>query len=270
MNKTRLLQFGLLVFVWLLIWGPVASSLTELFLPNADKLQIYLFNKGPFAVLLLAVMSKVGGLKFFGMERGSSWWFLVPGLPFLLLTAAVFFAPNAAFGLSIPATIGWILVALSIGIGEECVFRGILWRALEPLGILVTAFATSALFGAAHLIGLFTELPWQIVISQAIFAFGVGMTLAAVRLVSGSLFAPIALHAVFDAGAILAAGGVSEMLEDTLTVERLLIPSAVFTVWGLVCILIVNKRRFKRRPAGLPDSPAIGMGGVDKEAKTPA
>ena len=92
---------------------------------------------------------------------------------------------------------------------------------------------------------------------------------AAVRLVSGSLLAPIALHAVFDAGAIVAAGGVSEMLDDTLTVGRLLIPGAVFAVWGLACILIVKKRRSNRRLARLSDSPAIGMGGVDKEAKTP-
>ena len=158
MNKKKILQFGLLVLIGMLIWGSVSSSLTILLLPDADSLQIYLFNKGPFVVLLLVVMSKFGGLKFYGIERGSGWWFLVPGLPFLLLGILVLFAPNATFGLSMPATVGWILVALFVGIGEECVFRGILWRAFEPRGILVTAFATSALFGAVHLIGLFTDI----------------------------------------------------------------------------------------------------------------
>jgi len=269
MDKKQITQFGLIVLIGMLIWGPAASSLTRLLLPGADTLQIYLINKGLFVVLLLAVMSKFGGLRFFGMERGSSWWFLVPGLPILLLTAAVFFAPNTALGLSIPATVGWILVALFVGIGEESVFRGILWRAFEPRGILVTAFFTSALFGAVHLIGLFTDIPWQIVTSQAVFAFGAGMMFAAVRLVSGSLFAPIALHAVFNAGAIVAAGGLTEMFDDTLTVERLLIPGAVFAMWGLACILIVKRRRFKRRLACLSESPAVGMGVVDQEAKTP-
>ena len=79
MDKKQILQFGLLVFIGMLIWGPAASSLTRLLLPDADTLQIYLFNKGLFVVLLLAVMSKFGGLKFYGIERGSSWWFLVPG-----------------------------------------------------------------------------------------------------------------------------------------------------------------------------------------------
>ena len=243
MDKKKLLQFGFLVFIGLLIWGPIASRLTSLLLPGADSLQIYLVNKGLFAGLLLAVMSQVGGLRFFGIERGSSWWFLAPGLPFLLLTTAVFFDPNAEFGLSIPATTGWILVAIFVGIGEEAVFRGVLWKAFESQGILVTALATSALFGAVHLVGLFADIPWQIVTSQAVFAFGVGMTFAAVRLVSGSLLAPIALHAIFDAGAIVAAGGVSEMFDSTLTVGRLLIPGMVFAVWGLVCILIVQWRR---------------------------
>lgn len=245
MDEKRLRQFGLLVFLGLLIWGPVASRLTLLLLPNADSLQIYLFNKGPFAVLLLAVMSQVGGLRFFGIERGLNWWFLAPGLPFLLLTALVFFDPNAAFGLSAPATAGWILVALFVGIGEECVFRGILWKSFESRGIFVTAFATSALFGAVHLVGLLTDIPWQIVTSQAVFAFGVGMTFAAVRLVSGSLLAPIMLHAVFNAGAIVAAGGVNEVFDDTMSVGRLLIPGMVFAVWGLVCIAIVSKRHSK-------------------------
>ena len=245
MNKRKIHQLGLLVFIGMLIWGPVVSRLTSWLLPGADLLQIYLLNKGIFAVLLLAVMSQVGGLKFFGIQRGSSWWFLVPGLPFLLLTAAIFFDSNSAFGLSLPATVGWILVALFVGIGEECVFRGILWKAFEERGILVTAFATSALFGAVHLIGLLTDIPWQIVTSQAVFAFGVGMMFAAVRLVSGSLLAPIMLHAVFNAGAIVAAGGVSEMFNDTMSVERLLIPGALFAVWGLVSILIIKKRRSK-------------------------
>ena len=243
MNKKRILQFGLVVLLGMLIWGPVAARLASLLLPDADPLQSYLFNKGLFVVLLLAVMSLGGGLKFFGFERGSSWWFLVPGLPFLLLGTAVLFDPNAAFGLSIPATVGWVLVAIFVGIGEESVFRGVLWRAFEASGILVTAFATSALFGAVHLMGLFADIPWQIATSHAVFAFGVGMMFAAVRLVSGSLLAPIMLHAVFDAGAIVAAGGVSELFEDTMSVERLLIPGAVFAAWGLVCILIIRKRR---------------------------
>ncbi len=49
--------------------------------------------------------------------------------------------------------------------------------------------------------------------------------------------------AFFDAGALVAAGGVRETLNDTMSLERLLIPGALFAVWGAISILIVQKRR---------------------------
>jgi membrane protease YdiL (CAAX protease family) len=246
MNKRKLLIFGILAIVCMILIGKLVSGLTGRIVPEANTLHTYLLNKGIFAVLLLIAMRQLGGLKFYGIERGRNWWFMVPALPILLLTVAVFFAPNAAFGLGLSSTVGWILVAIFVGIGEECTFRGILWRAFEHRGVLVTAFITSALFGTAHIMGLFAGIPWQIVTSQMVFAFGVGMMFSAVRLVAGSLVVPIVLHAVFDAGAIVAAGGLSEMFDETLTVGRLLIPGVVFAAWGLVCILVVSKRRSRK------------------------
>lgn len=268
MDKKRILHFGLLVFIGLLIWGPAMSGLASFLLPDAGLLTLYLLDKGIFVVVLLVVLGKLGCLKFFGFERGSSWVCLLPGMPLLLLGVLVLFAPDATFGLSMPATVGWILVALFVGISEETVFRGILWRAFEPYGTMVTALATSALFGAVHLIGLFTDIPWQIVVSLAVFAFGVGMMLAAVRTVSDSLPAPIALHTVFDAGALVAAGGASEMFDNTWTVERLLIPAMFFSVWGLACILIAKKMRSNRRTDRPSDHPQTGENAVDQDTGT--
>ncbi len=245
MDKKKRQQFGVIIFVGFLIWNSLASRFINLLLPDASLLQSYLLNKGLFAVLILAAMNKANSLKFFGIERESSWWFLLPGLPFLLLTAMLFLDPNAAFGLSAPATVGWVLVALFVGIGEESLFRGILWRAFEARGAMTTAFATSALFGLVHLFGLFFDIPWQISTSQAVFAFGGGMMFAAIRLVSGSLLAPIVLHTIFDAAALVTAGGLREVFSDTMSVERLLIPGVLFAVWGAISILIVQKRRAK-------------------------
>ena len=125
-------------------------------------------------------------------------------------------------------------------------------RALEDRGVLTTSLVTSVLFGAAHLLGLFSPIPWQIVVSQAVFAAGVGMMFAAVRLASGSLLAPIFMHALFDAVAVVAAGGVKEMFSDTMSVGRLLVPGVVFFVWGLICVLVIRRRR--RLPSGRQES----------------
>ncbi len=243
MNRRNLWRLSAFAFLALLLWGHLISAVHDLVDPDAGPLSVYLINKGLFAVALLVVLAKWDGLRNYGFKRGRSWWFLLAGAPFLVLTALVTVNPESPFGLGMTATLGWILVSIFVGIGEEGVFRGLLWRALEDRGVLTTSLLTSVLFGTAHLMGLFTPLPWQIVASQAVFAAGGGMMLASVRVVSGSLRAPIFLHALFDAAAVVAAGGVQEMFSDTMTVGRLLIPGIVFFAWGLIFVLVTQRRR---------------------------
>ncbi len=243
MNRRTLCGLSAIAFLALVLWGPVFSAAFDLVDPDADQLTVYLVNKGLFAVALLVVLAKWDGLRNYGFERGRSWWFLLTGAPFFVLTALVAVNPESPFGLGMAAALGWILVSIFIAIGEEGVFRGLFWRALEARGMLTTSLLTSVLFGAAHLVGVFSPIPWQIIASQAVFAAGVGMMFAAVRLVSGSLLAPIFLHALFDAGAIVAAGGVQEIFSDTMSVGRLLVPGIAFFVWGLICVLVIRRRR---------------------------
>ena len=243
MNQRLLWRLSAFAILALVLWGHLFSAVFDLVDPDAGPLSVYLINKGLFAVALLVVLAKWDGLRNYGFERGRSWWFLLAGAPFLALTALLAVNPEAPFGLGMAAALGWILVSIFVAIGEEGVFRGLLWRALEDRGVLTTSLLTSVLFGTVHLVGLFTPLPWQIVASQAVFAAGVGMMFAAVRLVSGSLLAPIFLHALFDAGAIVAAGGVQEMFSDTMSVGRLLVPGIAFFVWGLICVLVIRRRR---------------------------
>jgi len=246
MDKKKRLQFGLIIFVGFVIWNSLAPRFIYLILPGASLLLRFLLDKGLFVVLILAVMNKASSLKYFGIERGVNWWFVLPGLPFILLAVLVLLNPNAAYGLSISGAVGWVLVSLFVGIGEEVLFRGVLWRAFEARGVWITALATSALFGTVHLFGLFADwVPWQIAASQAVWAFGAGMMFAAVRLVSGSLLAPIVLHAVFNAANLVAAGGAKEMFNDAFSVEGLLIAGNLFALWGAISIIIVQKRRAK-------------------------
>jgi membrane protease YdiL (CAAX protease family) len=253
MDKKKRLQFGLIIFVGFVIYNSFVGRFMDLLIPDASLLQRYLFNKGLLVVILLAAMNKASSLKYFGIERGSSWWFVLPGLPFILLAVLVLLNPNAAYGLSMSGAVGWVLVSLFVGIGEEVLFRGILWRAFEARGVWITALATSALFGTVHLFGLFADwVPWQIAASQAVWAFGVGIMFAAVRLVSGSLLAPIILHTVFNGAALVASGGIKELFNDTMSVETLLLPGVLFALWGAISILIIQKRRAKALQSATP------------------
>jgi membrane protease YdiL (CAAX protease family) len=245
MNKRTLWGLGALAFLTLMVLGYVLAPLIDLMSPDASELTSYLVNKGLFAVALLAVLAKWGGLRSYGFKRSQGCWFLLPGAPFIVLAVLVLLTPEATFGLGTAAVAGWILVSIFVAIGEEGVFRGLFWRAMDDRDVLTVSLVTSLLFGAVHLKGLLFPFPWEIVLSQAVFAVGVGMMFAAVRLYSGSLLAPIALHAVFDAGAVVAAGGVQDMFSETLTVGRLLVPGIVFFVWGLVFVLVHRRRRAK-------------------------
>ena len=89
MNRRILWGLSVLFFLALPLWGHVLSAVFDLVNPDADQLTVYLINKGLFAVTLLVVLAKWDGLRGYGFERGRSWWFLLPGAPFLVLTVLV-------------------------------------------------------------------------------------------------------------------------------------------------------------------------------------
>lgn len=250
MDKKNIKMIAGGMFLLFLLWGPAGRLMTGLLPLELNQVALMLVTKGLLAVLMVGAMWHFGGWRYFGMAGCKSWWFLLPSLPFILLTLGLLLNPEASFGLSAGAMLGWSLVSLFVGISEEALFRGILWRAAEPRGLLITSLVTSLLFGAVHLSGLLAGYPWQIIASQAVFATGVGMMFAAVRIVSGSLAVPILLHTIFDAAAIIAAGGVREMFDETMTPERLLIPGIAFFLWGLACILVIRWRHARALLAG--------------------
>ena len=87
-----------------------------------------------------------------------------------------------------------LLLALSSGIGEELLFRGIMFSELEPrLGTGWTLAATSLLFAAAH-----TGRDRRFLVWTAL-SLVVGLLLGALRIATGSLLAPIALHVTVNA-----------------------------------------------------------------------
>jgi membrane protease YdiL (CAAX protease family) len=85
------------------------------------------------------------------------------------------------------------LIALSAGIGEELLFRGL----IQPgLAVWMPAWAalaiTSALFGLAHLV-----TP-----TYALVAGLIGLYLGALLLFSDNLVAPVLVHALYDLAAL--------------------------------------------------------------------
>ncbi|MCA9179288.1 MAG: CPBP family intramembrane metalloprotease [Planctomycetales bacterium] len=88
---------------------------------------------------------------------------------------------------------GWAgraLVSLGAGIGEELLFRGLIQDGLGQLwgSPLLALLAASVLFGAVHWLNT----------TYFLFATGMGLVFGALWIWTGSLVAPIVMHAVYD------------------------------------------------------------------------
>lgn len=131
---------------------------------------------------------------------------------------------------------GFLLVVISTvivpGILEEFAFRGIVLGLLRPFGDAFAIIASSAVFGILH--GNFEQMP---------FAFLVGLVLGFIRVKSGSVAVPMAVHAANNLISVVLTslkGFPVEWLNLAYTVYVLI--SLTAAILGVV--LIKNKGEF--------------------------
>jgi membrane protease YdiL (CAAX protease family) len=141
---------------------------------------------------------------------------------------------------SLAMVIGVACLVIGGSLTEEIIFRGTLWEGLGGLGPWARSFATSLAFGSTHLLGIASGIPATVIMAQAVFAFGMGLILAGMRLSAGSIWTVVLLHIVFNFFALWAGGGI----EGTFTpgVEpQLVAMGAIMAIWG--CIVIYRQMR---------------------------
>lgn len=121
--------------------------------------------------------------------------------------------PDGVFGFLISA----ISIAVIPALVEEFAFRGLVLGLLRRFGDVFAIFASSALFGILH--GNFEQMP---------FAFLVGLVLAFVRIKTGSIVVPMAIHALNNFVSIAASYAV---LHDAAAANL------VYTVYIMLALL---------------------------------
>lgn len=86
-----------------------------------------------------------------------------------------------------------LLISVLAGLGEECLFRGVVQTGLSNwLGVPIAVVMTSALFGIAHLI-----TP-----TYAVLAAIIGAYFSIMMLLTDNLLAPVLTHALYDYAAL--------------------------------------------------------------------
>lgn len=127
--------------------------------------------------------------------------------PFLPLACG-----DLAFNGAIGGLFPYVLYCLSIGVMEETIFRGTIFPLFlykfqhNKKGTFRAVAASSAIFGAMHLLNLFGGFSLAVFL-QVGYSFLIGCMCATALLFSGNIVVPIIIHALFDIGGFLTDSG---------------------------------------------------------------
>ena len=181
------------------------------------------------SLLLLAFVVRMGRSERYGLRKPESAARLLRFVPLALLALS-----NLGYGVVLPDAVHdvlyAVLLAVSVAFLEELLFRGFLFKALEPKNAEAAAIVSSAVFGLLHLLRLFDGAPLPSVLCQTVLAAAIGYLFVTVFRISKSLLPCIAAHAAFDLGGACAPeASVARLL--VLTSAQLLLAVA-FTVYA--------------------------------------
>lgn len=160
------------------------------------------------AVLAIVLARSLGRWDETGFNRPSRWHDLRLLLP-PLLVGALALSGGLRLGSApfLAATLFGVLVA---AFAEEALYRGVAWRVLSPTGLIRTALVTALLSGALRFGGTSLSGPWPEALQAAVLAVCGGLTYAALRWRTGSIWPVILLHgalncayALYSPGALL-------------------------------------------------------------------
>ena len=230
----RAVALALAGTLFLLGWDAVCALLiahhARFLLDN--ELLLYLIVKASFVIAVVMVISICRSWRALGYLGGvgSRFWSLM--LP-AWLSAAISLTSGPE-DLSPERFTGWLALGILIALGEETIFRGLALAAFMSRGPRVAIILSSALFGAAHLIGISGGVDIRMVLAQVMFATGLGLCFAWVRIASGSIWPCVIAHAVMDGAGLASADGVASALRYDSDVYPLALASAVGTLaWGI-------------------------------------
>ncbi|MDO9695151.1 MAG: CPBP family intramembrane metalloprotease [Candidatus Latescibacteria bacterium] len=204
-SVTRPLLFVVLVSVIFML----CHLLWRWWLPDAAEETRSLLEKATSCLFALALTWWLGWWREAGLTVAPQ-----PRTWLVFLPLAVIPALMLVFSEFGPATAGRLLflaaVALMTGFAEEVVFRGVAVHALLPGGVLRAALLSSVIFGLLHLANLAAGAEPVATGLQVVFAGLFGFAAAAPRLVTGTLWPLVAIHALQDFLAFWSAGGLAE------------------------------------------------------------
>ncbi len=194
----RLLVLQLLVF---LVSALVGLALSTFDLEGGPDKVLITGSKLASAAVALSIVDRLGWYRRVGLGPPRRWnrlW--LAWLPALYAVATLAGGTSDRAVLSVLGVAG---VALAIGFEEELWTRGLVLESLRWKGTTVAVVLSALWFGLLHSLNLLSGQPATATLAQVGFATAYGLAVGAVRVRVGTLWLPIALHALYDLGVLL-------------------------------------------------------------------
>lgn len=198
-------------------------------------------------VILVIFGATVGWLRtLFARQtiRGGGWMWIaiVIVLGFNVLRFATIDYGTAGFGI----VAAWLLAGLFIGFAEEVLTRGYVVRIMRDGGHseIAVALVSGATFALLHSINLFTGQAFVSTALQLLYTFFFGLCMYLALRVTGTIVAPILLHASTDPSIFLQTSYPAETPLATLATLGNIVVVLVGAV--LLIVLIITQRRADR------------------------
>lgn len=197
-STRRILVLQLLVFV---AFALVGLGLSVLDLDGGPDKVLQTGAKLASAAVALSLVDRLGWFRRVGFGPPRRWNRL-----WLAWLPAAYVVLSFGTGIGDPAlleVLGVVGLVLVVGLEEELWTRGLVLESLRWRGTTVAVVLSSLWFGALHSLNLLSGQPASATVAQIAFATGFGLAVAAVRVRTGTLWLPIALHILYNLGALL-------------------------------------------------------------------
>jgi hypothetical protein len=246
--------FGFLVIVVTIVLG--IGAVNEVFLMGS-LIQVAVVDS-VLAVTGIFFVFRLCWWKKAGYTAGIRW----ADVPLFVLPGAVALL-SLSGGIRVTGSVtvlAFAVLTLVVGFAEETWFRGLILTALLPLGILRAAVISAFFFAAPHLLNSLGGT-WDLTFTMVdtVAAFGLGLTFAALRLRTESIWPLVGIHTLFDFTSLVAVGGVEVHAQSLQVLISSVIVGAVFAAYGLFLL-----RGVTEGPPGhqIPEEGDAGQGQV--------
>jgi uncharacterized protein len=204
----------------------------RLFAPDVPLMSLDLPLMFLQALIAAGLITALGWWKATGFNRPREWQNLhLMILPVLLLVIPLLLVRPQFPALGQLAAVA--IVTLLIGFQEEAIFRGVLIRGLQPLGILRAVGLSALLFGIIHANSFMFGRDPLFVVAQIVASTLGGFGLGALRIRMNTIWPLIVLHAFNDILQFVAAKGLDATQVPLWLPYTKIVISTILALYGL-------------------------------------